>query len=1001
MFVLDRVLSVPALQRVIAALEGEGPPSSLGGVWGSASALILASLHGFLKRPLFLVVPSEGEEMVEDLQGFGISAPLLPEAVGEARHLASERLRLALEFQTGRIPALVATAKSAGQPFPSARERLRLRTGERHDPVRLADRLVDAAFDRVHAVEGPGEFAARGGILDLFPLGAARPVRLDFFGDTLESIREFSVGDQRSERSCEEVSFGLGGERSAAIADFLPPRCWAAVREPGEAILPPLPIPTLELSSLPGPGENVKTLSLQRFSGTLSNIAQELDRVSGDVRIYCANEGEEQRFRELLRDAEVKRKLEIVRGRLSRGFTFEEIGASFLPHHELFHRYRLRRSISRRSDARPIDSLLELEKGDIVVHVYHGIGRFVGMQRVEGKEFMTLEYADGTRVFVPVADLDLVQKYVGASEHAPALHALGGTSWATAKERAAKAVEELAEEMIRIQAVREMEVGTAYPPDTDWDRAFELGFPYEETEDQLEIARQIKLDLRSPRPMDRLICGDVGYGKTELAMRGAFKVATANRQVAVLVPTTVLAQQHFRTFTERMADYPIRIDVISRFRTDREQKAILASLAEGAIDIIIGTHRLLQKDVRFKDLGLAVVDEEQRFGVEHKEHLKNLRATVDVLTLSATPIPRTLHMSLLGIRDISALQTPPQDRRAILTEVMLYDERRIRNAILSEMDRGGQVYFVHNRVYNIESVRQSLERIVPEARFAVGHGQMGADELERTMIDFLEKRTDVLVCTTIIESGLDIPNVNTIFLNNADHFGLADLHQLRGRVGRYTVQAYCYLLLPRDRPILPQAKKRIKAIEEFSELGAGFKIAMRDLEIRGVGNLLGREQSGHIAAIGYDLYVKLLERATRKKKNLKVEEPMEAAVDLDTAAYLPESYAPDLRSRVELYRHLTACRTEAELETARRDMEDRFGKPPLEVENFLHVLRVKQLCRMWEIASLSRGQDAYVGRYRNRKKAEQLRALKPTVRIVDEQTLWIPTGADLGETLTP
>ncbi|HEV3028678.1 MAG TPA: transcription-repair coupling factor, partial [Planctomycetota bacterium] len=581
-------------------------------------------------------------------------------------------------------------------------------------------------------------------------------------------------------------------------------------------------------------------------------------------------------------------------------------------------RYRLRRSV-RRADTRPIDTLLEIERGDIVVHVTHGIGRFVGIERRNRQEFMVLEYAGSARLYVPVTNLDLVQRYVGGSENPPPLSTLGGDAWNAAKLRAQAAVEKLAQEMIQIQAMRAMELGTAFPEDGEWQREFEAAFPYEETDDQLHVAGEIAADMHSTKPMDRLVCGDVGYGKTELAMRAAFRSAVANRQVAVLVPTTVLAQQHDQSFRERMADYPIRIESISRFKTRKEQKKILTELAEGAIDVIIGTHRLVQPDVRFKELGLVVIDEEQRFGVEHKEFLKRIRATVDVLTLTATPIPRTLHMALLGIRDISSLLTPPQDRLAIRTEILPYDERRIREAIVLELSRGGQVYFVHNRVYNIDAIARRLRLLVPEARISIGHGQMDEGELEKTMLQFLAKQIDVLVCTTIIESGLDIPNVNTMIINQADIFGLADLHQLRGRVGRYKRQAYCHLLLPPDRPLIPQAQKRLKAIEEFSELGAGFKIAMRDLEIRGVGNLLGREQHGHIAAIGYDLYCRLLEKAVKKTRRQPVAEPLETHVDLGLDTWIPEDYIPDLRTRVEVYRRLTGCRSEEALDEAERE----------------------------------------------------------------------------------
>jgi len=719
------------------------------------------------------------------------------------------------------------------------------------------------------------------------------------------------------------------------------------------------------------------------------------------------NEGEEERLRQLLRDAGVgESAIDMRRGRLTTGFAFEEAGLACLSNHEIFNRYRVRRPSSRRAEARPIDSLLELERGDTVVHLTHGIGRFLGIEKLvrEGREqdFVALEYQGGSKLFVPVANIDLIQKYVGGTDAAPPLHVLGGGKWSADKLRAEESVRKLALEMLRVQALRGMELGIAYPPDTDWQRAFEASFPYEDTEDQTAVTAAIKRDMETPRPMDRLVCGDVGYGKTELAMRAAFKAATAGKQVAVLVPTTVLAQQHYQTFTERMRDYPLAIEVVSRFKSKAEQRRILAAAAGGRVDVLIGTHRIVQADVKFKDLGLVIIDEEQRFGVEHKEMLKRLRATVDVLTLTATPIPRTLHMSLLGIRDISSLATPPRDRIAIRTEVLPHDERRIREAILEELDRGGQIYFVHNRVYSIDGVRKFLERIVPEASFGVAHGQMDEHELEANMIAFLEKKIDVLVATTIIESGLDIPNVNTILIDNADQFGLADLHQLRGRVGRYKVQARCLLLLPRDRSIVPQARKRLKAIEEFSDLGSGFRIAMRDLEIRGVGNLLGREQHGHIAAVGYDLYLKMLEKEAKKQRKEVVEDLPETGVDLGLEAHIPASYIAELPSRVEAYRKVVGS---DDLDAAREELADRYGPPPEPVETFLKLVRVKRLAGGWRLTSVALGRGFVVAIYLDRERAKKLAARHPhEIRIVDDKAIHIyprndPKGTQLAEAL--
>jgi transcription-repair coupling factor (superfamily II helicase) len=981
-------LTCEALERINAALAG-GRPARAGGVWGSSYALVTAQVP----RPalLLLATPLRAEQALDDLACFGARAELL------------EGLKQAERLRSGKAGLLAADLARALAPLPPPgtidAARLALAPGDPADLIRLSEKLAESRFERTAAVERPGEYAVRGGILDLFPLTADRPVRIEFAGRAVESLRTFDPATQGSLDRIERLELSLvpaGAPDSATVFDYLPPDALVILHEPSEMDLrhpkwtEAYPLlarhPVLSLSSLPQPdAENLRIVSIQRFSGVLADVERELEAVRrAHTVVFCANEGEERRLRELVRAP-----LEIRRGRLSQGFLFEDLDSAFIPNHELFNRYRLRRSV-RRADTRPIDTLLEIEKGDIVVHVTHGIGRFLGVERQKNQEFMVVEYAGSARLLVPVTALDLVQKYVGGTEAPPPLSILGGQKWAADKLRAQKAVEKLARELLQIQALREMELGTPCPPDPDWQREFEAAFPYEETEDQIEVAGEIARDMHSPRPMDRLVCGDVGYGKTELAMRAAFRSAVNGKQVAVLVPTTVLAQQHYQTFRERMADYPVRIEVLSRFKSRAGQKAVLKGLAEGAVEIVIGTHRLLQADVRFKDLGLVVIDEEQRFGVEHKEYLKRLRATVDVLTLTATPIPRTLHMALLGIRDISALTTPPQDRLAIRTELVPYDEGRVREAILRELERDGQVYFVHNRVYNIDEVARRLALIVPEAVFGTAHGQMDEETLEGTMLRFLERKVDVLVCTTIIESGLDIPNVNTILIHQADQFGLADLHQLRGRVGRYKVQASCLLLLPLDRPILPAAQKRLKAIEEFSELGAGFKIATRDLEIRGVGNLLGREQHGHIVAVGYDLYCRLLERSLKRLRKQPAPEPVETHVDLGTETYIPEEYVPDLRTRVEAYRRLTGCRTEEEISEAAREVADRFGKMPPPVENFLEAMRVKIRAARWGFASVARGDEGLVIQARDPEKAEEFRRLHPRrVRRVGDGSLLV------------
>ncbi|HEX4590766.1 MAG TPA: transcription-repair coupling factor, partial [Gemmataceae bacterium] len=605
------------------------------------------------------------------------------------------------------------------------------------------------------------------------------------------------------------------------------------------------------------------------------------------------------------------------------------------------------------------------------------------------EEHLLLEFRDGVQVYVPASKIDLVQKYVGGSKTEPELSKFGGTGWARKKERVEAAVHDLAAEMLQLQAVRAAQPGFAYPPDTDWQNEFEASFPYQETPDQLTSLRELKSDMQRARPMDRLICGDVGYGKTELAVRAAFKAVDNGKQVAVLVPTTVLAEQHLRTFGQRFAEYPYVVEGVSRFRTPGEQRQILKRVAAGGIDVVIGTHRLVSEDVRFKDLGLVIIDEEQRFGVEHKEKLKRLRAMVDVLTLTATPIPRTLHLALLGIRDISNLETPPPDRLPIETRISRFDRPLIRQAILRELNREGQIYFVHNRVQDIHAVASEVRAIVPEAKVVIAHGQQHADELEDAMTKFVRREADILVATTIIESGLDIPNANTIFIHDADRYGLADLHQLRGRVGRHKNRAYAYLLLDSDRGVTPDAARRLKAIEEFTELGAGFKIALRDLEIRGAGNILGTQQSGHIAAVGYELYCQLLENAVRQQKNLPAKASLETTIDLPWPAYLPHDYVPDQKGRLEVYRRLARVRDAAKLADFRQELRDRYGPLPEPAEWLLRSAEVRLSAARWGIVSIHRLNKDLVFTYRSARLIKKLaERAGPRLRVVDQKSAY-------------
>jgi len=751
------------------------------------------------------------------------------------------------------------------------------------------------------------------------------------------------------------------------------------------------------------PAFSLGVRSLERLAIGTHEALTELAELSevADVWVYCENPAEQQRFAELLETKypKLSGRLTTAIGHVAGGFYWPGQRIVVVGHHELFRRYAKRRRIRRVRAGRPIESLLDLREGEYVVHVAHGISKFEGLKLIDrdgrSEEFLALRFAGGSVLHVPASRIDLVQKYIGSRKFRPSLSRLGGSSWGRQKHRVTEAVKDLAAEMIRVQALRRTLPGMSFPRGSDWQRRFAEEFIYGETEDQISTMRQLDEDMAAGRPMDRLLCGDVGYGKTELAMRAAFKVVETGRQVAVLVPTTVLAGQHLRTFRERMADYPFEIEALSRFRTPGEQASICRRLREGKLDIVIGTHRLLSGDVRFHDLGLLVIDEEQRFGVEHKEHIKAMRTTVDVLTMTATPIPRTLHMALLGLRDISSLATPPLDRRAIHTEVCRHNERLIRQAVLRELSRQGQVFYVHNRVLNIESVADDLRRLVPEARVAFAHGRMKEHRLEETMLRFVQQEIDVLVCTTIIESGLDIPTANTMIIQDADRFGLAALHQLRGRVGRYKHRAHCYLLLPQRRSVSPVAARRLKAIEEFSDLGAGFQIAMRDLEIRGAGNILGPEQSGHIAAVGYEMYCQLLERSVRELRGEKIIEHPHVHLELGIDAYVPRSYVPSQRQRMEIYRRLVACHTIDEIAQLRDDLADAYGPVPGEVETLLELAEVRALGGALGVQSIILMGPDLVFAVRDFNTARGVfDGAAGSVRLPDEQTVhWRPPPA--------
>jgi len=1049
----------PVFSGLAEALQ-EGHGVHVEGLWGSSAACCTAALADEVDGPWLAVLPTveEAEMFAEDLDFFAPGKALyfppwetleedeLPDA-----EILSQRFRVLRWLEgTGRGSSarehrvIVAPVQAVLQPLPSREaldaSRLVLKRGDERSPESIAAWLSERDFRPAMRVEAPGEFCRRGGILDVFPVAAEEPVRIEFFGDVIESIRTFAPDTQASSMEVTEATLtalprleigGAGrapgrGTGAVSICDYLPDNARLMLKEPAEVLaraplpesltdrrsaeachealrLAPQRFSTLYVAALPGTfGAGCLTFhvhSVERFGRDIAGIVREIELMVASrdrTIVVCANSGERERLEEILAGSPVleDERFEIRLGRMNRSFDWADLSLALIAHNEIFNRYRQRRVPARYRQVRPLEGFYELAPDDLVVHAAHGVGIFRGMETIEKgdgrEECLRIEYADGAILYVPASQIDLVQKYIGPSERRPPLSRLGSQAWSKRKEQAAEAVRDLAAELLRLQAVRRARPGIAHPPDSDWQYEFEAAFPYEETEDQLRVSAEVKADLENPRPMDRLVCGDVGYGKTEIAMRAAFKVVMGGRQVAVLVPTTVLAAQHFQTFRERMADYPVVIGMLSRFLTRAQQREVIEQLASGRMDVVIGTHRLIQPDVHFRDLGLVIIDEEQRFGVEHKERLKRLKETVDVLTLTATPIPRTLHMSLIGLRDIATLETPPRDRLAIQTRLMRFDASRIRQAILHEMSRGGQVFFVHNRVETIQAMAKRLREIVPEARILVGHGQMPERELAAVMRDFVEHRADVLLCTTIIESGLDIPNANTIIINNADMFGLADLHQLRGRVGRYKHRAYAYMVVSPERPVNPAAEKRLKAIEEFCELGAGFRIATRDLEIRGAGNILGPEQSGHIAAVGYDMYCRLLEQAVRALKNEPMEERPEVALALGVDAYLPDDYVPHVTERIDLYRRLNRACDEEAIEAVRGEMCDRFGTPPPPAENLLAQARLR--LRAWRAAirSIVRHDSVVIARAEDPDRAAlALRKTGWVVRQVDDRTLYV------------
>ncbi len=1046
----DLPMLVDATTDLAAQMSSWTPSRVLAfdGVFGGIRSLLAATLARHASNILVIVPQAVDADIVSgDCIAFGVSdsvaLPLsatdgAPDSIRDADY--AERLqvlqRLRARNADDPTPLIVTAYVGAAMqlvPTPQtvANATRRISVGDRIDDMALRRWLAEAGFQATTAVQLPGEFSQRGGILDVYSPDQPSPIRIELFDDEVESIRRFDPASQRSIEPLATVEIAaVGGSQdlNGPLADYLPADTIVVIVDPGEckksaagllarladsaqfidfdSLLQSFAGKRIATAATLGEATgdasiDLRTTTVESFAGAIDQTRSRVDSIAAGHNVFVVGDtpADGERLTELLADTDATRsgRMHLVVAGLSGGFRLIDGEVLVLTGAELFHRSPIRRGRSR-SRGKPIDSLTQLETGDLVVHLSYGIGLYRGLKHIEKngqqQEHLTIEFDEGTTIYVPASRIGLVQRYIGGGSSRPRLAKVGGQSWAKARKSAESAVTDMASELIELQASRDSKIGIAFDADNHWQHQFDSSFPYVPTRDQVTAIDACKDDMERPRPMDRLICGDVGYGKTEVAMRAAFKAVVSGYQVAVLVPTTVLAEQHFHSFVQRMAEFPVEIAKLSRFATAAEQKETVKQLRSGKVDIVIGTHRLASKDVDFASLGLVIVDEEQRFGVEVKERLKSLHRNVDVLTLSATPIPRTLHMALVGVRDISNLETPPEERMAVETRVGRWDDKVVRSAIVRELNRGGQIFFVHNRIGDMHALADKIKRIVPEVRLEIGHGQMNEGELEQVMVDFVEHKFDLLLATTIIESGLDIPNANTIFVDDADHYGLSELHQLRGRVGRYKHQAYCYLTVAPHKHLTPEASKRLRAIEEFSQMGAGFAISMRDLEIRGAGNLLGTQQSGHIAAIGYELYCQLLEDAVRVAKNLPPKISAEVDIDLPIEAFLPPEYVPDLRHKIDLYRRIAKIDHADQIAEINNELIDRFGALPSPAERMLKIAGLRLDAALWQIAAITSDSRFIVLHYSDRRRIEQLAKRSPIpVRIVDEKKAYIPIHA--------
>lgn len=1044
-----RIYSYNGFADTLAALEQARHGVLVKNVPGALPVLIASYLFEKSKRPLLLVAESleDAEEFADDLtillgENSTSLFPGLPDYHRELNPIElSERAEVMMTLSRAKQPLIVAPASALLDPLPDLSEVSRntytLAKGEILPRDSLIQFLHESGYTREALVEGVGQYAVRGAVLDIYPFGGSHAVRVEYFGDDIDDLRSFDPQTQRSTGKVNDVTIMAAetpGVGNSHLLQYLPENTiivWSegrpafqavkdrydertakpglrlrdlkaqngndddededdlhlrddlhdivyeedehipvpisdqvrALRDPGKWMEPELIYSAAQkcsqvfLHSAPHPTS--ATLDFggapqERFASNLPLLADRVKEYHGrnlETILLCDNQLAADRLGQVLTERGVPDEaFKSLEGGLRHGFMLEAAKLVVLVDHDIFGRKRRKRAFMKFKNAVPLHDIDALKVGDFVVHVEHGIGRYCGLTKISvggvQREVLKIEYRDGINLFVKLENLASVQKYSAKDGFQPPLSKIGGKEWREIKRKTKESLVSIAEDLIKLYARRKAERGIIFSSDTPWQREMEASFPYEDTPDQLTASESVKRDMESPVPMDRLICGDVGYGKTEVAMRAAFKAVTDGKQVAVLVPTTILAQQHFRVFRERFKNWPVEVRVLSRFQSTREQKETIKKLASGGVDVVIGTHRLLSKDVQFDELGLLIIDEEHRFGVVQKEKIRSLRSNVDVLAMSATPIPRTLHMALMGARDLSQITTPPPGRQPIETDVVSFSEKVIKEAVSHELQRGGQVFLVHNRIQSIQQVSEMLHRLLPKIRIGVAHGQMNEHELEQVMLDFTEQNLDVLISTMIIESGLDMPNVNTMIINRADRLGVAQLHQLRGRIGRSSRKAYAYLLVPPHFEMSKIARSRLSALTNFSSLGAGFQVAMRDLEIRGAGNLLGREQSGYINSIGFEMYQQLIEEAVREVQidlPQELEEKREVRLKIDTDAFLPETYLSESGLRLNIYRELSRAKDLSKVEEISREVEDRFGKFPEAARNLFDMVRVRIL----------------------------------------------------------